>query len=582
MANTPLPSFAPTGAGLPSASPSPGFTRLWKTFMNARLLMALALLVLDWALTVWSKPLSALALALCIAYLPCAAAVRLLARPRGTWQIFDLQWLYTVGVDLACFMALDALTVGSINFTPLLVLPVLEAAVLGTRALALGTAALAGILLLSDVLLGAFLHQVGFSAVDLAQAALTSAAIMALGWLINQQTARLAREEARASRNWDEARTLTRVNSMVIESLSDGVLVVDQQRTVRMANPAVCRMIGAPQSIASQTFDLNDEPAWQALARLADLTFTNGPQGPTEITLPLPDGRRSHLRVRTERTAIQSLAGAGLCVMFLQDLREIEAQVRTEKLAAMGRMSAAVAHEIRNPLAAIAQANALLAEDLPNSAAQRLTTIVRQNADRLGRIVDDILGIARAHGQNNTDETQAVPLDDLVAETCNDWSRQHATGPRLTVTQRVPGIQVQFSSEHLRRILINLLDNAARYASPRNGAIQIETQVEGNVPRLCVWSDGAPLEPSVRRHLFEPFFSSESRSSGLGLYICRELCERHDATIIYERTVQPLEGEAREGNAFHITFRRAPANMHAQTQPRLFGSPADAQNTGPT
>ena len=84
-----------------------------------------------------------------------------------------------------------------------------------------------------------------------------------------------------------------------------------------------------------------------------------------------------------------------LCVMFLQDLREMEARVRTEKLAAMGRMSAAVAHEIRNPLAAIAQANALLDEDLTDPAQKRLTLMVRQNAKRLARIVDEILNVAR-------------------------------------------------------------------------------------------------------------------------------------------------------------------------------------------
>jgi two-component system sensor histidine kinase PilS (NtrC family) len=76
-----------------------------------------------------------------------------------------------------------------------------------------------------------------------------------------------------------------------------------------------------------------------------------------------------------------------------------------------------------------------------------------------------------------------------------------------------------------------------------------------------VWSDGAPLEPSVRRHLFEPFFSSESRSSGLGLYICRELCERHGAAIAHERLPRARDGETVEGNAFVITFRRALAGM---------------------
>jgi two-component system sensor histidine kinase PilS (NtrC family) len=410
--------------------------------------------------------------------------------------------------------------------------------------------------------------------------------------------ARLVREEVRSSRNRDEARMLVLVNGMVIESLTDGVLVVDQQHIVRVANPAAHRMIGSPQLVAPQTFNLNDDPAWRELALLANLTFASGPRGPAEITLTLPGGRSSHLRARTERTVVQSMASTGLCVLFLQDLREIEAQVRTEKLAAMGRMSAAVAHEIRNPLAAIAQANALLTEDLADPALQRLTTIVRQNAERLGHIVDDILDVARVSSPSAVDEAQAVPLDDLVAETCHDWSHQHAAGARLALTQHLPSGQtqqspggqaqqspgrlVQFASGHLRRIVVNLLDNAARYASQRNGAIQVETQTDDSLRTLRIWSDGAPLELSVQRHLFEPFFSSESRSSGLGLYICRELCERHGAAITYERVTRPCDGETREGNAFCVTFRLAPPAMDGQRPLALFDTPTvNAQNANP-
>ena len=115
--------------------------------------------------------------------------------------------------------------------------------------------------------------------------------------------------------------------------------------------------------------------------------------------------------------------------------------------------------------------------------------------------------------------------------------------------------RVRFEAEHLRRLLVNLLDNAARYASQREGAIQVITTLQrAGVQRaaLLVWSDGAPLEPAVQRHLFEPFFSSESRSSGLGLFLCRELCRRHGATIGYERRALVPGGP--EGNEFFVSF----------------------------
>jgi two-component system sensor histidine kinase PilS (NtrC family) len=114
---------------------------------------------------------------------------------------------------------------------------------------------------------------------------------------------------------------------------------------------------------------------------------------------------------------------------------------------------------------------------------------------------------------------------------------------------------VAFDQEHLRRVLINLLDNARRYASERPQSIQVSTRVarSGKIV-LGVWSDGQPMESSVERHLFEPFFSSESRSTGLGLYICRELCEGQGAIIGFERTRRAVDGRLFEGNEFLITM----------------------------
>jgi two-component system sensor histidine kinase PilS (NtrC family) len=579
MADTPVPDFhAPLQSGPPSRLSAPvsaGYARLWKMMMSARVLLALALLVLDWVLAAWSGPLPHWVPVLCALYLASTAAVRLLAQPRGSGLAFDSQSLYIVGADLICFLPLNIQFVGSINFTPLLAFPILEAAILGSRALALGVAALVALLLTGDALIEA--SRAGWThTVELAQAALTSSALLVLGWLTSHLAGRLAREEALARRSWDEARIQALVNGMVIESLSDGVLVIDPQHTVHAANPAAYQLLGSAQLAMPLVFSLDDEPAWRDLADLADLTFNAGSHGATDITLALPDQHASHLRVRTERTPALGAENRSLCVMFLQDMRELQAQLRTEKLAAMGRMSAAVAHEIRNPLAAIAQANALLAEDVPNAAAQRLTAIVRQNAERLGHIVDDILDVARVRSQQGAPgEMLCAPLDALALEVCLDWSRQHMAGSRLTMVQHAPDIQVQFLPEHLRRVFINLLDNAARYASQRPGAIQVETRAAAGPPLLCVWSDGAPLEPSVRRHLFEPFFSSESRSSGLGLYICRELCERHAAAIAYERANRIRDGETAEGNEFRITFRRTLDGMNLETSSTAAPEPLD-------
>jgi two-component system sensor histidine kinase PilS (NtrC family) len=246
----------------------------------------------------------------------------------------------------------------------------------------------------------------------------------------------------------------------------------------------------------------------------------------------------------------------------MQDQREVQARIRSEKLASMGRMSAAVAHEIRNPLSAITQANALLTEDLSDPGQQRLASMVQQNAQRLEHIVQDVLHLTHAGAPDFQASTHSLDLCQTVQRVCRDWTSQNAAADQLALSLPQDSPTVWFDTEHLRRILINLLDNASRYASQRVACmlVSVETGLAGSSPMtsLRVWSDGAPLEPSVEQHLFEPFFSSESRSSGLGLYICRELCESHGATISYDRSERHLLDQSVLGNEFSVMFKSQP------------------------
>ena len=550
----------PPAAATPAAAElesSTGFTRLWTAFMSARVLVALALLGLHIGLHLLGRPVTVWVLGCCTAFVVVTAAARLALRPRGPGRAFDAQWLPTVGLDLLFFATLQWQGNLGINYTPLLALPVVMAAILGSRALALGTAALTALMLL-----GYAAWTVSASAwantADMAQAGLTGAGLLMLALLTNQLASRLVREEAVARRSRIEAQVQSLVNNMVIEALPDGVLVVDSTHLVRAANPAARLMLGSDQEVTPHLFSLHDNPAWLQLMHIAQLTFADTPVDAAEVILHHEDRMPSRLQVRTQRTPPIGDSGVSLCVMFLQDLREMEARLRTEKLASMGRMSAAVAHEIRNPLAAISQANALLEEDLESPLQRRLTDMVRQNAERLQHIVEDVLNVARVQGPGDALETHALALDEEADTFCGEWAQQHAAGARLRVDLNAPEVQVQFARDHLRRILVNLLDNAARYASAHEGAIQVATHAVRHGPvMLMVWSDGAAMEPAVRRHLFEPFFSSESRSSGLGLFICRELCERHGATIAYERTAREQAGQVVEGNEFFVSFRRA-------------------------
>jgi len=315
--------------------------------------------------------------------------------------------------------------------------------------------------------------------------------------------------------------------------------------------------LGVQVGSKPKAMNLNTSASWLPLWNMARMCIGTGLSREEEVTLRHDGMGPQRILVRTRLVAPLGPSTESLCVLFLQDMRELEARMRTEKLASMGRMSTAVAHEIRNPLAAIAQANALLDEDLADPKQKRLTTMIGQNAKRLGKIVDDILNATHVQPR---DQSLTTSLNDTTHRICTEWAEQHAATHRLATHIAEGNVMVRFDGDHLHRILVNLLDNAKRYATDQTAAIQVKTQVQGdNAVSLSVWSDGPPMDHSVERHLFEPFFSSESRSSGLGLYICRELCESHGGAIVYQRTVRLARGMATEGNEFLITLVRASA-----------------------
>jgi len=532
------------------------FDRLWRGFMTARVTIALVLLVLLWTLYMFlggALGISDWLVGLAVTYLLATLAVRLFARPKPPGSAFDPQWVSTIGVDLVAFSTLQLLQAGNINYGPLFALPVLMAAVLGSSLLALGTAAGVTLLLLAEAWV-MVLQVPQELATRFLQAGLTGMGYFAVAVLVNQLAARLAGEAAAAHSSRKMARVQAQVNELVIENLGDGVLVVDADAQVRAANPAARKQLGDLGMATDQPLQLAGHPPWRALSELARLTFTTGLPQRADVAIDDGVGSPRRFQVRTRLTAAEDDPAHSLCVMFLEDLRELEARLRTEKLAAMGRMSAAVAHEIRNPLAAITQANALLEEDLVDPGQRQLSALVRQNAQRLAKIVEEILNISRVQQSRPESEAPRLELDESVKVACTDWARQTGIAQALELSLAGAGAPVQFDADHLRRILINLLDNAHRYASGEPASIRVLTQHIGRESTLRVWSDGAPLEAAVRQHLFEPFFSSESRSSGLGLYICRELCERHGAQIGYRRGVDP-GGSARQGNEFFVFFR---------------------------
>jgi two-component system sensor histidine kinase PilS (NtrC family) len=329
-----------------------------------------------------------------------------------------------------------------------------------------------------------------------------------------------ASEDLAAQRSIDIA-NLEQVNRLIIQDMQDGVVVVDLNGVVRGHNAQVARLLGGygrmrgGMRLAEFSTTLHDYwRRWQ--------------EDGTESLPPFKvDATQRLLRVRLVRI------GSGLnggTLLYLEDLGRAQNQAQQMKLAAMGRLTASIAHEVRNPLSAINQAAQLLEEDgavAPEG--QRLLNMIRNNAKRIDRIVGEVLQLNRRDRQ----QPEVVPLGDFV-HTLLDEIAQAENMPPGGVQLQVPGnLQVIFDRGHLNQILWNLVRNAWQHCQKKEGSIQISAR-PGYIGDavICELSDDGPGIPAeLRGQIFEPFFTTRPGGTGLWLYIARELADANGAAL---------------------------------------------------
>jgi two-component system sensor histidine kinase PilS (NtrC family) len=536
------------------------FHRIYRAFLSARAALGLALiLTLALAGFFGASPGRGVLIGSCV-YAVLAIAMWLLpstgaAEQRGATVLSRGQWLACIGVDIASFMVLHALSPASnLNYVALLVLPVLMAGVLTPRIQALATAAAVVLLLLANAWLG--LLAGGEVTSLLSQVGLAGSGLLVITLLASELATRLAREELTARDSLELARQQAQLNRLVIEEMQDGVLVVDRAGRVRAANPAARRLLARRGTGRPAPFQLRGVEAWGQLVKTVERGFHEAvwPEAGRDVVLQFQQGTTRTLRVRIRFTrGADEPSAEELCVLLLEDVRSLQARMRQEKLAAMGRVSAGIAHEIRNPLAAIGQANALLAEDAETPQQQQLTRMVADNVKRLKRIVDDVMQVAPGVAI----AADAIDVTSEVASVCAEWARSNSIEPgeRSLLKVELPEqpLTAVFEVEHLRRLLINLLDNARLHATDLPAAVHVRlVGLDDATVQLSVSSDGVSIPADVERYLFEPFFSTRSRGTGLGLYICRQLCDQHGASIDY-RLRPPSESNR---NEFFVNMRR--------------------------
>jgi two-component system sensor histidine kinase PilS (NtrC family) len=506
----------------------------------------------------------------CAIYLGIAAGFAILSI---RWQKrFLLQLLSQVSVDLIAISMLYIASGGARNGLAILYLfPLAGGAILAPLMLALFFVSAVTLVLLTES--GYQLLNTASDA-SLSRAGLICAAFFAAVFVINRLAAKLIKQEDLAAQRGRDLQVQEAINRLVIADMNDGILVVGRDSNVFAANPAVERMLGLSVPYGQPRLKLTDLPS---LAPIADAFFKWAAQtgskalsesGSTTFVIVKPgddvaawQGTTISREMRRELVAhlklrFKTVGQAGLsedrAVIFLQDVTEIENQAQQLKLASMGRLTASIAHEVRNPLSAISHAASLLAEDITHPTHSRLLNIVGDNVTRLNRMIEDVLRLSRKAQSG----TEPLALAQFFDELLDEFRETHALAPDMIEAGDMGSYRVRFDPMHLREVVVNLLSNALRYASSRKGSIQIKLVLDtGGRLELHVQDDGPPIKPEVRAHLFEPFYTTSSKGTGLGLYVARELCLNNGAMLDYEYRVDASsEASDAPSGRFVITF----------------------------
>jgi two-component system sensor histidine kinase PilS (NtrC family) len=350
---------------------------------------------------------------------------------------------------------------------------------------------------------------------------------------------RLVETEALAEQRGIDLRNLVELNDYIIQHLRESIVVVDGEDHIRLINESAIKQLTAGARSHETSLSTISPELTAELRR-----WRGGSNVDRTMAFSSPDGTS----IQPHFAQLSSGREGGV-VIFLEDTSLIAERVQQAKLAALGRLSASIAHEIRNPLGAMSHAGQLLAESPSMGKDEhRLTDIIRVNSRRVSQIVESVLALSRREAAR-PESLQLVPwIEDFTREFVQTLELYEGA---VALAPGHADVEVRMDPTHLHQILWNLCDNAVKYASAAAGAIAVELACgvleSSGRPYLEVADRGPGISPDKVEQIFEPFYTSQPGGTGLGLYISRELAERNGAALRY----QPRAGG---GSVFRIVF----------------------------
>lgn len=417
----------------------------------------------------------------------------------------------------------------------LLVVPIAGAGTLLAARHALLAAALGSLLVLGIESIRAFRIDAGAAAYP--QAAVLGITLFAAALLAAALARRSAQSAEIARRRSADVQRLSALNERIIQHMEAGILVVAPSGQISLANASASVLLDDPGPLAGRRV----EDVAPGLVAGLDRWSRDGRTSPEPVTAR-PGADR---RLQVQFTAL----GEPGTLLSIEDARFIEEQVQQLKLASLGRLTASIAHEIRNPLGAISHSAQLLeeSESIPD-ADRRLTGIMLAHCQRVNDIVESVLELSR---QRTADST-SVELSTWLPDFAQRYAHEHELGAeRFRHAAPATSVWVHFDRGQLEQIVRNLCDNSFRHGRRADGESVMVTLSAGierdGRPWLDVRDTGIPIEKRQIDEIFEPFFTTSHSGTGLGLFLARELCEANRARLQFV----PSE----TGNCFRITLQ---------------------------
>jgi len=350
---------------------------------------------------------------------------------------------------------------------------------------------------------------------------------------------RMRESEALVRQKDVDLANLADLSQYIVQHLRESLLVVDAADKIRLINESAAEILGDNHAVPGA---LVGEVSPRLLYSLS--TWRQRGQGDeSPSSFVAADGARE---IQPHFAPLGEEPGPTL--IFLEDTSLLAERVQQGKLAALGRLSASIAHEIRNPVGAMSHAGQLLAESANIGADERrLTDIIQSNSERVSTIINNVLQLSRREATKPTRLLLGDWLEDFLEEFCETMQVREA---QVGVHETAEDLEVRFDPSHLHQVVWNLCDNAMKYGEARDG-ISVEINLgrlnPRNRPFLEVSNRGHGIEPQAVDRIFEPFFTGRKGGTGLGLFIARELCQLNRAILLYE----PRDGN---GSTFRVVF----------------------------